>query len=157
VVTVRVRRAKIGDLEPLLDLWEELVGTHARLDHRFQVSQNAREQFRPTLREWLCNPSMAIFVADAGQNVVGYLIARINDNPSLFVPQRYGHVSDICVMSNQRRGGVGRRLFSAARAWLRRKGVDVVQLGVASSNAAAQGFWRAMGFEDYVHRLWLDL
>jgi ribosomal protein S18 acetylase RimI-like enzyme len=154
---VRVRRAKAGELEAILDLWQEMMEVHARLDGRFRPTPNAREQFRPALKEWLANPNMAVFVADAGESIVGYLIVRVNENPPMLVPQRYGYVSDVCVASDQRRAGVGRKLFSAARAWFRRNSVDVVQLNVAASNPAAQGFWREMGFQDYVHRMWLDL
>ena len=48
-------------------------------------------------------------------------------------------------------------LFSAARAWLRRRDVGVAQLNVAASNPAALGFWRQVGFRDYMHRMWLGL
>jgi ribosomal protein S18 acetylase RimI-like enzyme len=96
-------------------------------------------------------------VAEYGERLVGYLIARINESPPMLTPQRYGHVSDICVAPDQRRSGAGRRLFSAARVWFRRKGVDVVQLNVAAANPTAQSFWREMGFQDYMYRMWLDL
>jgi len=157
LLTVRVRRAKTNDLEAVLDLWMEMMNLHARLDQRFQPTSNAREQFAPTLREWLSDPNVAVFVANAGKRTLGYLIVRINENPPMLAPQRYGHISDICVAPDQRREGIGRQLFSAARDWLHRMGVDMVQLHVAASNPAAQAFWRAMGFQDYMHRLWLNL
>lgn len=157
MVAVRVRRAKACDLELVLDLWQEMLDVHARLDGRFRHTPDARELFRPTLEQWLAHPNMVVLVAGCGEKIVGYLIARIDENPPMLVPQRHGHVSDICVAPDQRRSGAGRRLFSAARAWFRRKGIDVVQLNVAAANPTAQEFWREMGFQDYVHRMWLDL
>ncbi len=157
MVVVRVRRARACDLEAVLDLWQEMMDVHARLDGRFRPTPDARERFRPTLEQWLAHPDMAVLVAKHGEGIVGYLIARINENPPMLLPQRYGHVSDICVAPDQRRSGAGRRLFSAARAWFRRKGVAVVQLSVADANPTALEFWREMGFQDYMHRMWLDL
>jgi hypothetical protein len=32
-----------------------------------------------------------------------------------------------------------------------------VQLNVSAVNPTSQAFWRAMGFQDYLDRMWLDL
>jgi ribosomal protein S18 acetylase RimI-like enzyme len=152
-----VKRGVAGDVEPVLDLWEEMMAVHARLDCRFCPTADARQLFRPVLLAWLRDPDYRVFVAREGHRMVGYLIARVSENPPMFEPRHFGHISDTCVAPDRRRLGIGRRLFAAARSWLRRRGLTVLKLNVAASNPVSQQFWRKMGFSDYMHRMWLDI
>ncbi len=43
--------------------------------------------------------------------------------------------------------GIGRLVMEAAEAWLRERGIRKIQLMVRDSNAVAQGFYRAIGYE----------
>jgi ribosomal protein S18 acetylase RimI-like enzyme len=154
---VQVRRVAAHDLEAVLDLWEEMMNYHARLDRRFQPTVDAREAFRETLQQWAADESKRVLVAEQQGNVVGYIIGHLAENPPIFELRHYAHVSDICVMPDCRRRGVGRKLFSALRNWLRGQGLSVVQLSVAGRNTVSQAFWREMGFEDFTHKLWLAM
>jgi GNAT superfamily N-acetyltransferase len=44
--------------------------------------------------------------------------------------------------------GLGERLFRAAEGWMVSEGAEVIQLGVNEGNAAADRFWRRMGFAE---------
>jgi len=154
---IQIRRATIEDLEAVLDLWDEMMELHARLDARFQPEVNARELFGETLREWMVDDSRRVLVATADGQVMGYTIGVVAENPPIFKMRYYGHVSDICVAPEWRRQGVGCRLFAALRKWFRQHGLMVVQLHVAAFNPSSQTFWRQMGFEDYMHRMWSDI
>ena len=98
-----------------------------------------------------------MLVAEQQGDVVGYIIGHLAENPPIFELRHYGHVSDICVAPDRRRGGVGRKLFAALREWLHSYGLSVVQLSVAARNATSQAFWREMGFEEFTHKLWLEM
>lgn len=154
---ITVRRARPGDIEPLLDLWQEMMAYHARLDGRFVPAADGRQAFRPTVEAWMADEMWRVLVAVADGKVVGYTIGRIAENPPILEMQRYGWITDICVARQWRRAGVGRRLFAALRSWFRRRNLTVVQLHVAAANPVSQAFWRAMGFADYMNRLWVDL
>jgi ribosomal protein S18 acetylase RimI-like enzyme len=154
---VTVRRARPEDLDALLDLWQEMMDYHARLDRRFVPAAEGKRVFRPTIEAWMADELWRVLVAVADGQVVGYTIGRIADNAPVFEMQQYGYVTDICVAADWRRAGVGRRLFTALRTWFRRHGLTVVQLNVAAVNPVSQAFWRAMGFGDYLDRMWLDL
>ena len=154
---IQIRRARQEDLETLLDLWLEMMSYHGRLDPRFAPEDNARDAFRDTMREWIGATARRVLVAVADGQVVGYTIGSIVENPPIFKLRHYGHVSDMCVAPEWRGQGMGRRLFGGLRKWFRSRGLAVVQLNVAALNPAAQAFWREMGFQDYVDRLWTDI
>jgi ribosomal protein S18 acetylase RimI-like enzyme len=154
---ITVRQAKPGDVEPLLDLWQEMMDHHARLDPRLTPAADGRQAFRPTVERWMADSEWRVLVAKADGEIVGYAIGHVADiNPVLAKPS-YGYVTDICVSPGWRRHGVGRRLFKSMRTWFQRRDLAAVQLSVAALNPTAQAFWRAMGFGDYMNRLWLDI
>lgn len=53
----------------------------------------------------------------------------------------------LAVAANRRGQGLGRALVAAAEDWLRKRGAPVVQLMVRDDNAAAAGFYAALGYE----------
>ncbi len=154
---VIVRRATFNDLEPVLDLWQEMMDYHARLDRRFRPTADGRDHVREVLREWMADDTQRVLVAVADGRIVGYIIGHIAEHPPVFEMRYLGHVSDICVALHWRRKGVGRKLFSALRKWFQNQGLTVVQLHVAALNPVSQAFWREMGFQDYMYRMWLDI
>jgi ribosomal protein S18 acetylase RimI-like enzyme len=154
---LHIRRAKPKDMDAVLDLWQEMMAYHARLDPRFLPTADSRDHFETTLQQWMMDDQQRVLVALQGDRIVGYTIGRVAENPPLFEPRFFGHVSDICVAPDWRRKGVGRRLFAALCQWFQRQGISVVQLHVAAANAVSQAFWREMGFDLYMHRMWLDL
>jgi len=154
---VIVRRATFNDLEPVLDLWQEMMDYHARLDKRFQPAADGRVHFRQAVQEWMLDDLWRVLVALDGDEVVGYIIGHLADNPPVFETRHYGFISDICVATDWRRSGVGRQLFAAIRDWFRRHGITVIQLNVAALNPVSRAFWRKMGFQDYLNRMWLEI
>jgi len=157
MVRLSVRKARPDDLEAVLDLWEEMMQYHARLDSRFRPAAHGRVLFGPVLRTWMAEKNVRLLVAVAEGQIVGYIAGRVAENAPVLDPPCLGHVSDICVAPEWRRSGVGRRLFRALRAWFQRRGLTALQLHVSARNPVSQAFWGEMGFEHYMFRLWMDL
>jgi len=154
---ITVRRARPEDVPGLLVLWQEMMDLHARLDPRLVPAADGVTHLSTALGEWMADARWHVLVAEAGGQLVGYTIGSLHDNAPVFALRSYGFVSDICVVPEWRRAGVGRQLFSELRAWFHRHGLTSVQLNVSAVNPTSQAFWRAMGFQDYLDRMWLDL
>ncbi len=58
-----------------------------------------------------------------------------------------GWVYYLAVSPDRQRGGIGRALMAAAEAWLGDRGAPKIQLMVREDNAAALGFYEALGLE----------
>jgi len=74
----------------------------------------------------------------AGERVSGFVVAVLSPPEA--------ELESIGVAADFQRGGVGRRLMDALASELGRAGIERLYLEVRRSNAAAAGFYRALGF-----------
>lgn len=154
---VVIRQAIRKDVGGILPLWNQMMDCHAALDARFRPAPDGEKHWATVLRSWLRDYDTCVLVADAEGQLVGYIIGMIRENPPVLLPPIYGLVSDICVDPACRQQGIGRRLFEGLQDWFREQELSTVQLNVAHGNPVSQAFWRAVGCEDYMDRLWFGL
>lgn len=154
---VLVREATVADTTPVLSLWREMMDYHTPLDHRLRVLRGARGHIAQVIGQWLWDDSTRLLVAEAEGTVVGFSLGGVVDTALGLKPARYGHIAHICVTGRWRRHGIGRQLFATLRDWFQTKGLGSIHVYVSDFNRVSQRFWRSLGFEDYVDRLWYDL
>ena len=90
------------------------------------------------IAEVLRTPSCLGFVAEAGGEVIAYILARwVADQAEIL---------NLAVSPDHRRGGLGGALLDQAMDLLRRRGAREVFLEVRVSNEAARRLYEARGF-----------
>jgi len=154
---VVVRRAEVGDLEAVLSLWEEMMEYHAPLDRRLRVFPGGRAYIARAIGYWVGDEASRLLVAEAGDGVIGFALGGLVDTGLGLKPATYGHVAHVCVTAKWRRRGIGRQLFARLRGWFQRQGLSSIHIYVSHLSPVSQCFWRNLGFEDYIERLWCDL
>jgi ribosomal protein S18 acetylase RimI-like enzyme len=153
-----IRLATPADLDPLFQLWCQLMDQHQAYHPVFGYQPAAAFRLKQALRERLRETHTRIFVADAGPNrVVGLLLATYQTGNSGMHYFRRGYIAETIVAAGFRGQGIGRALVAAAREWLVSEGADHLELQVAVQNAAALRFWQAQGFGITTHHLMLPL
>ena len=140
-------------------LWREMMDYHARADSRYRpapspAGERAWQEHLVTLWD---NPDWCSLVAEQDGRLIGQIMGQIRATYPVFEPQRYCYITDIVVLSEARRRGVGRALFEAFKEWAHSQGAAHLVLRVAHRNQASQAFWRAVGCTDYMHSLWYAL
>jgi predicted GNAT family acetyltransferase len=85
-------------------------------------------------------------LAEIDGDVVGYAVSR-QRRP------RVAHLHDIYVRPEARRSGVAKELLSEITSEMRRRGVEVMTLGVDLTNTAARTVYRHLGFAEDSLRL----
>ncbi|MEQ9662037.1 MAG: GNAT family acetyltransferase [Parasphingopyxis sp.] len=122
-----IRSAEISDSEAVIALWQRCGLT----------------------RPW--NEPAADFAAALANPTSDVLLIADADAPIASVMVGYdghrGWVYYLAVDLAHRRAGLGRRMMAAAEAWLRERGAPKIQLMVREDNAAAIGFYEAIGLE----------
>lgn len=155
-IPITIRRATIEDMDPVVGLWGEMMAEHERGDPRIRLAEGALPAYRAYLGYHLMNSESCVRVAEVSGIVVGFCMLTISRNLPMFLPARYGYLSDLVVSRSWRREGIGRRLVAETLEWMRLRKIDSVQLQHYSFNKTGETFWKAMGFKDYYTRMWLD-
>ncbi len=144
----RVRRARAGDLDRVAELWALIAVHHAPLDPLFRMRPGAAGELRRMLAAILRDPDAAIFVHDEAGDLPAMCIVRFDRSPPILDESERAEITDLGVREADRRRGIGRALVETALAWVAERGVERVEVRVASDNREGQAFWRALGFGD---------
>jgi len=151
---VTQRRATPDDLDAVASLWTELTAHHAPLDPALRLRRGAAGEIRELLRAMLRDPDEATWLAfraeDASGAPAGLCTARVDTAPPILEETLRGEICDLYVAPAARRRGLGRALVAEARGWLEARGVRRIEVRVSPRNAAAQAFWRGLGFAQFM-------
>lgn len=146
-----VRRAGVRDLDRVAALWSAVAAHHAALDPGFRAREDAADEVRALLARDLGDDARsAVFVWESGGDLAGFCCVRIDVATGILAERERAEISDLGVREGARRRGIGRALVTRALAWIGERGVERVEVRVASGNREGQAFWRALGFADHV-------
>ena len=144
----RVRRATEADAPALGRLGGMLLRAHHAFDPQRFIAPGADPEggYEWFLRSQLTEDDAAVFVAEQGGAVIGYVFTALEPISWKELRAACGFIHDIAVDDTGRRGGVATALMEAAITWLRSRGAPRVVLGTAEQNAGAQRLFEKLGF-----------
>lgn len=105
---------------------------------RIQAGSREAAQWPRSAYESLEETGQKAWVAEGGEHVVGFLVARSTATEM--------EVLNLAVAITVRRKGIGHALLEETLSWAARNGSRQVFLEVRASNAAARQFYLAHGF-----------
>lgn len=152
-----VRSATFDDLDAILRLWQAMMREHEAGDSRIQLAGGAVAAYQSYVGYHLANSDSLVLAAEStadDRRVIGFTLGTVTRNLPMFLPPRYGYLSDIAVDAAWRRHGVGRALVERLTRWLNGRDAQAIQLQYYQFNAAGAAFWEAMGFKPYYTRMW---
>jgi ribosomal protein S18 acetylase RimI-like enzyme len=94
----------------------------------------------------LADPAKAVWLVEAGGEVVGYAVAGPCHLPHPEVTADCGELERLYLAEGRQGGGAGSRLLAEALAWLERDGPRRLWIGVWSENHGAQRLYARHGF-----------
>ena len=151
---MKIRPATLDDMESLLVLQREVHDLHVAAEpHRYR--QPTAQEVRRRFIELLDSEHTEIVVAEAEDQIVGYMVARYEhrDGHAMCPSRAFILVDALAVASNARRRGVGRRLMDAASDHARALDCEGVELDVRAFNHEALAFYEALGFKTEKRRM----
>ncbi len=150
-MSVRVRRARQGDLPSVLSLFDEL--DRLQRDWRlFTPRPGMADEVRGRYAQAMTGPDVMVAVAEDGGEVVGMAFAEPR-TPSRFSDERSLEISGVIVRAERRREGIGRLLVQEAVRFAREQGLRWISLRTFGPNAEAMDFWEGLGFSARVVEL----
>lgn len=147
---VKIRGWKLEDLEQIVDLWLELASYVRPMDGFYQLSPDAGKKYNGYLRRVFGDRKYGVFVADSDGGLIGFAMGRINESPSVVLPESVGYIENIFVRGGRRHSGVGTALCNELLNWFRQRGIGDVELFYQVENSEAAAFWKKMGFKTWL-------
>jgi len=103
------------------------------------------------VREGLTRGKSLLLVARTGSMTVGYLLANISADFLFDVTERFCMISDLFVMPEFRRNGIGKRLVLEFLKKTKAKGFASVRLNVLPENETAIKLYQKLGFRIFMY------
>ncbi|MCB1120124.1 MAG: GNAT family N-acetyltransferase, partial [Verrucomicrobiae bacterium] len=80
----------------------------------------------------------------------------VSQNPPVFNRKEFGLISDLAVKEQWRNKGLGRAIFYQIEAWFKSRGINRMELEVATTNEISQRFWQSLGFNPCRKKLYKE-
>ena len=145
---VIIRRADEADLPALGKLGASLLLLHHAFDpDRFMAPRGDPEAgYAWFLGTQLKETGVAVFVAERGGVVIGYIYAGLEPQSWKELRGEAGFIHDVVVAADVQRLGIASALIEKACEWLRSIGAPRVVLWTAEKNEGAQRLFTRSGF-----------
>lgn len=148
---IRIRPAQPADRAALREAIIELQEFERRLSDTRRPGKEIADAYLARM-ESRASDGGAILIAEAGDAFVGFVSCQlcevdyIAETPD---SNRFGYVSDICVLAAWRGRGVARVLLEAAERHLAPLGIARLRINVLANNASARSSYEHAGFAEY--------
>ena len=151
---VRIRKARLKDLDELVVLWERF------MNHQRELGRKNGRDMLPKMKEEACEIVRSYYssniwsrngyllVLEDGSSVRGYMLSRIVKNIPVFENEQVGYVSDIYLEPPYRGKGHSTTMFHLTMDWFRKKGITEVSLKVFDYNPKARRVYEKWGFNE---------
>jgi len=153
---INIIRADEKDIPEIVELWKELIDFHKDIDLFFKRREDAHLNYESFLRDLIQSEEARIFIAKEDNNLVGYLLARIEFYPPVYLYEKHGEIYDMTVKSTYRGRGIGSDLLNKTIEWFNSLGLDRIELNIATLNKRANSFFIKHGFKEYMQKLYLE-
>jgi ribosomal protein S18 acetylase RimI-like enzyme len=153
---MQITVAEDSHVPGIVEVWKEFMDFYQEIDPYNGRSQDGHIHMEKYLRDSMNSQDAIVLVALDDDSVVGYSISAISKRHPVFQQDTQGVIHDMAVTSDYRRG-VGGEMLSRIRQWFDWRNIDRIELSVAAKNQIGYPFWKKHGFQDYVHRLYLNI
>jgi len=145
---INIRLATSSDIESLIPLNYEVQSLHIDIAPSVfcEVKKDGLSKwFQAQMED--CNTQL--FIAENSTKILGYLIIKVIKRPSnpFMFKQHYAYIDHMCVDSEYRGNGIGRKLISVAVDFAKGSGIGHIELDVWSKNINAKNAYKKIGFE----------
>ena len=151
---ITVRAATIADIGALVALNRLVQEMHVAHEPRYFKESDA-EEVQLWFSDFLAKANGAVWVAEVGDSVAGYLAAEFRERPANpFSPcVRWCEVHQIGVDPRFRRNGIARLLMDQVVDAATRQGIGEIQLTTWDFNATAKSAFGHLGFQPSQSRM----
>jgi len=152
-----IRTARESDITELARLIAGIAAYHEAADPRARFDWDEIRDAPNWLKAVLNRDHHAVWVADHGEGLGGYLWVHLRRDRQGYLPRLKGYVNHAFLDEAWRGQGLIKPMLELAYEWFRDRGVTVVTLTVLHRNWIGSSAWYKLGYEDWVHEQRIEL
>ncbi|MEM9603687.1 MAG: GNAT family N-acetyltransferase [Pseudomonadota bacterium] len=141
---ITIRTAVDSDLDTLRGFEQQLIDVERAFDRDLKAAGVRYYDLESLLAG--ADSEVAVAVAVEGETVLACGYVQLRDAKAFYTHARVGYIGFLFVVPSARGHGLVRRVIDALCDWTRAQGVEHVELGVYSENAAAIAAYERAGF-----------
>ena len=148
-----IRQASEQDILEIIKLVSCLDKQHEGYDPYFSVKENPEKLMVVHYQKIIESNKDLCLVAEENGQLVGYAFGKIEESAEYYKEEKFGMLNEIFVSEACRKKGIANLMLEKMYSWLRIRGVNHIELEVASPNTLAQSIWQKKGFTTYLHKM----
>ena len=143
VMIMKIRKFQADDRESMLNIAPRAFGKWTRLALDKTLPREKNEEFFKREVSWYADLTLkddrniAIFVAEEGENVVGYIVVGIDNGRTQIFGFLWGHIISLAVDPEYQDKKIGSALIASGLEWMKEKGVKYAEVLTDQNNIAA--------------------
>ncbi len=144
--TVTYRTIVEADFPVIKDMYAYLNEYFYKMGYRLPHPENVGDVWLESFRRTLGRFSNVV-VAEIDGKVVGFMLCRLKRVPAYMGGVLVGELSDMWIVQEARRLGIGDKLSRLAMDWMRAQGAHSIEIQVLRDNEASWKLYERMGFK----------
>ena len=144
---MRIRMASQTDLEMAAQLWYERIALLRESGANIALAPDAIDAWRQRARNWIGDGEYAFFIAEMNGTVIGLIVVTVIAGQPGLLPDHIGTIMELAVDLHQPHRGLSMALLGQAKAWLKSREVETLEIQAPAHYPVEDAFWRAQGVQ----------
>ena len=148
---MKIRKARQGDIENILQLKLKLKNQDVKTDFYLRPAEEAKDAYKKYLIHDLKKQDIdrIVLVAVEDTKIIAYIRGTLTKTLDVLNVGLRGVMDNLYVEEKYRRKGIAKKLIEELIKWFKEKNVDVMTVHVYSSNLKAIVLYKKFGFKEY--------
>lgn len=142
---IRIRKASLNDLKPLLAFEQDLIKTERPFDPTIKPDPVNYYD----LRTMLTAPQVEVVVAEVNNKIIASGYARIDRSKSFLKHEHHAYLGFMYVLPEFRGQGLNKKIIDALKNWAATQDISEFRLEVYYENVSAIKAYEKIGFSRY--------
>ncbi len=150
---IQFRSAVVSDLPTLLEFEQKII----KVERPFDVTLKPDPISYYDLKEMILSDQAEVFVATAGDQIVGSAYAKIKEALPYLNHENYAYLGFMYVVPEYRGQGINGKIIDEISIWVKSKNLTELRLNVYDQNHTAIRAYEKAGFEKHITTMRIDI
>ncbi len=144
---VKIRIVSYSELLEVSNLALNFFSEPKVSDNSIIANEENRKYWLEVVYKLLAENRDALIIAEENSKIIGYLLYKLDASYPFKVKEKWSYISDIYILPEYRRKGIGKALINYLEEILRKNGINKIRLLVWGENIPALEFYKKLDFK----------